>query len=105
VSLAKNDSPCIIYNGTYMSFFREDAILFRLNAINEVLKDSKSNYWKGKCKRGAFSRNAAKYIYPSSTFLISALQLAYYMGFLKWCCWGLIADIKKESNICSRDGD
>lgn len=76
------DLPCVIYSKYSCEYsLRKDAIPYKTNVINNVLKMSKSRFLRDKAYGIKFSRHADICIYDGATCVVGILQMAYYMGF------------------------
>ncbi len=75
----------VIYNRFYWhdTGINDHMIPYKTNIVKNVLRNSKSSFWRRKAYDCKFSRNARMFVYDGDTCIQSIIQLCYYMGFKK----------------------
>lgn len=71
----------VAYSKLEISRFPKDAIYFKTNFIDFVLRNSKLDKYKKKSHFCLMSTDAYDYVYAGSSCVHSIIQIAYYMGF------------------------
>lgn len=81
--MIQEDKTNVFYAKYSFKEMRNEAIPCRMFDVYTPLHNTKSRFLAARDKRTKFSSNAGSYIYDSMSCVISAVQLAYYMGFNK----------------------
>lgn len=71
----------VIYSKLEIKGMDNDAVFFKANFIDFVLRNSRKEKYRKKGHLCRLSTDAYKYVYAGSTSVHSIIQLAYYMGF------------------------
>lgn len=75
------DNILVLYSKLEIGNFPKDAIYFKTDFTDFILRNSKNAKYRVKSHRCRMSPDAYEYIYAGSSCVHSIIQIAYYMGF------------------------
>ncbi len=76
-----NNKTMVMYSRLEIGKFPEDAVYFKTDFTDFILRNSKKIKYKRKGHYCRMSLNAYEHIYAGSSCVHSIIQIAYYMGF------------------------